>query len=52
MALDTFAKRLSAMHLTCPWRLSLPIPDGTPWSNATVSRCSTSGPCVGGQWRG
>lgn len=29
MALDTFRKRLSAILLTCPWRVALPLPDGT-----------------------
>lgn len=29
MAVDTAAKRLSALHLGSPWRLTLPLPDGT-----------------------
>jgi hypothetical protein len=29
MALDTAAKRFSIMHLSCPWRMTLPLPDGT-----------------------
>ncbi len=29
MAVDTKNKRYSAIHVGCPWRSSLPIPDGT-----------------------
>ncbi len=29
MALDTQSKRLSAISISAPWRVSLPIPDGT-----------------------
>lgn len=29
MSLDTASKRFSLMHLACPWRMTLPLPDGT-----------------------
>jgi hypothetical protein len=29
MAADTARKRYSAMHMGCPWRGVLPLPDGT-----------------------
>lgn len=29
MAADTARKRYSAMHMGCPWRGILPLPDGT-----------------------
>lgn len=29
MAVDTAQKRYSIGHLVCPWRRSVPIPDGT-----------------------
>jgi hypothetical protein len=29
MPADTATKRYSALHITAPWRSSLPIPDGT-----------------------
>lgn len=28
MAVDTFAKRLSVMHIGLPWRQALPVADG------------------------
>lgn len=29
MAADTANKRYSAMHMGCPWRSALPLPDGS-----------------------
>lgn len=29
MAIDSASKRASAMNISCPWRSSLPLPDGT-----------------------